>query len=224
MSPPSPGASSFSNMSPGLERGAGRKGENVPFLGTGWDRSARIAKAMRKQVLKVARGAEQDVPVRDEYASIGLCSLLLLVQLLGQVLLIPQGTFFGQIMFLSAFAASWAYNLYLSSMGKEYIQQMLLLEVLNLNEQHMRTHSLGTRTTAAVFACLILQPRSVGADQWKKAGFEPEVIIHKFIPNNTPVWSRWREKILDLIRDRIRSQGHCEHLLQVADNKSETCP
>ncbi|KAG2055211.1 hypothetical protein BDR06DRAFT_865656, partial [Suillus hirtellus] len=36
----------------------------------------------------------------DEYAAIGLCSLLLVAQLLAQLLLIPQGTFFGQIMFL----------------------------------------------------------------------------------------------------------------------------
>ncbi|KAG1720224.1 hypothetical protein EDB19DRAFT_1617072, partial [Suillus lakei] len=125
---------------------------------------------------------------------IGLCSLLLVIQLLGQLLLIPQGTFFGQIMFLSSFAASWVYNLYLSAIDKEYIQEQLLLKVLNLDEQHMQTYILGTRTAAAVFACLMLQPHGTG--------FKPESIIHNFIPNDTPVWVTWRKKILKVMRRR----------------------
>ncbi|KAG1735410.1 hypothetical protein EDB19DRAFT_1994731 [Suillus lakei] len=157
------------------------------------------------------------VPTRDEYAAIGLCSLLLVIQLLGQLLLIPQGTFFGQIMFLSSFAASWVYNLYLSAIDKEYIQEQLLLKVLNLDEQHMQTYILGTRTAAAVFACLMLQPHGVAADKWKELGFKPESIIHNFIPNDTPVWVTWRKKILKVMRRRVRSQDTCRDLLTVRD-------
>ncbi|KAG0701551.1 hypothetical protein DFH29DRAFT_982655 [Suillus ampliporus] len=138
-----------------------------------------------------------DAPVRDEYAAIGLCSFLLVIQLLGQLLLIPQGTLFGQIMFLSSFAASWAYNLYLSSIDKEFIQQNLLLEILQLQEQHMQTYSLGTRTTAAVFACLVLQPRD-DADN----NFKPEDIIRHFIPNDTQVWITWRQRVLGVMSER----------------------
>ncbi|KAG2362395.1 hypothetical protein BDR07DRAFT_1460919 [Suillus spraguei] len=136
------------------------------------------------------RGLNQEaVPMKDEYAAIGLCSLLLIIQLLGQLLLIPQGTLFGQIMFLSSFAASWAYNLYLSSIDKENIQQELLLRILNLDEQHIKTYSLGTRTTAAVFACLMLQPPGACAEsgsEWEKLGFKPEDIIR----NSFRIYSR----------------------------------
>ncbi|KAG1806306.1 uncharacterized protein HD556DRAFT_1321059 [Suillus plorans] len=163
------------------------------------------------------------VPVKDEYAAIGSCSLLLVTQLLAQLLLIPQGTFFGQIMFLSSFAASWAYNLYLSSIDNEHIQEELLLEALNLNEQHMRTYSLGTRTTAAVFACLMLQPPGVYEEsEWKRLGFEPEGIIRKFIPNDTPVWMTWREKVLGVMRDqKVCSRDTCYDLLQMSDQEKD---
>ncbi|KAG1735713.1 uncharacterized protein EDB91DRAFT_1250339 [Suillus paluster] len=152
------------------------------------------------------RPTQCDVPVRDEYAAIGLCSLLLVIQLLGQVLLIPQGTFFGHIMFLSSFVASWAYNLYLSSINKEYIQQKLLLDVLELDEQHMQTYSLGTRTTAA--------PRGNDADEWES--FKPAAIIQHFIPNDTQVWITWKQKVLGVISERDRNQEACYGLLQVS--------
>ncbi|KAG1735413.1 hypothetical protein EDB19DRAFT_1854037 [Suillus lakei] len=142
------------------------------------------------------------------YAAIGVSSLLLVIQLLAQLLLIPQGTFFGQIMFLSSFAASWAYNLYLSSIDNEYIQEKLLLEVLYLKEKHMRTYTFGTRTTAAVFACLMLQPR-----------FQPESIIRNFMPNNTHVWVTWREKVLEIMRTRDSSQDTRCGLLQMSDKE-----
>jgi len=164
-------------------------------------------------------------PVTDEYAAIGLCSLLLVIQLLAQLLLIPQGTLFGQIMFLSSFAASWVYNLYLSSIDNEYIQEQLILKELHLEKEHMQTYIFGTRTTAAVFACLMLQPaddvanKYVVADKWKGLGFKPESIIRNFIPNNTQVWVTWRKKILEVMRKRNSSQDDCRALLKMSDKE-----
>jgi hypothetical protein len=159
-------------------------------------------------------------PVRDEYAAIGLCSLLLVIQLLAQLLLIPQGTLFGQIMFLSSFAASWVYNLYLSSIDNEYIQENLIQEELGLKEKHMRTYSLGTRTTAAVFACLMLQPPGVCAEsEWKDLGFNPASIICNFIPNDTPVWIAWREKVLSVMKARNGSRDTCYGLLEMSSEE-----
>lgn len=118
--------------------------------------------------------------------------------------------------------ASWAYNLYLSSIDKEYIQEQLLLEVLNLDERHMRTYSPGTRRTAAVFTCLMLQPPSVCAElEWKRLGFEPEGAMWTIIPNDTPVWITWKEKVLGVMRNgKVRSRDSCYDLLQtVSDEK-----
>ncbi|KAG2069291.1 hypothetical protein BDR04DRAFT_1232300 [Suillus decipiens] len=156
-------------------------------------------------------------PIRDEYAAIGLCSLLLVIQLLAQLLLIPQGTLFGQIMFLSSFAASWGYNLYLSSIDNEYIQERLILKELHLEREHMRTYVFGTRTTAAVFACLMLQPPGVLAEpEWEKLGFQPENIIRTFIPNNTLVWITWRKKVLEVMKNRNGRRDTCHTLLKMS--------
>ncbi|KAG2343621.1 hypothetical protein BDR05DRAFT_911153, partial [Suillus weaverae] len=161
------------------------------------------------------------------YAAIGLCSFLLVIQLLGQLLLIPQGRLFGQTMFLCSFAVSWAYNLYLSSFDKEYIQERLILEELHLKEKHMRTYIFGTRTTATVFACLMLQPadgvahKYVAADKWEDLGFKPDSIIRNFIPNDTQVWATWREKILEVMRRRDGSQDTCHGLFQI-NSEEET--
>ncbi|KAG1877491.1 hypothetical protein F4604DRAFT_1652845 [Suillus subluteus] len=127
-------------------------------------------------------------PVRDEYAAIGFFSFLLVAQLLAQLLLIPQGTFTGQIMFLISFAVSWLYNLYLSSIDNEYIQERSILEIFHLKKKHMRTYICRTRTTATVFTCLMLQPPGIYEESgWTNLGFKPESIICNFIPNDTPV-------------------------------------
>ncbi|KAG2033630.1 hypothetical protein BDR03DRAFT_967089, partial [Suillus americanus] len=75
-----------------------------------------------------------------------------------RLLLILQGTPFGQIMFLSSTIISWVYNPYLSSLAldKEKIQQQLLFKTLKVG--HMSGFELGTRPTAAVFATLALRP------------------------------------------------------------------
>ncbi|KAG2129015.1 hypothetical protein DEU56DRAFT_915330 [Suillus clintonianus] len=124
-----------------------------------------------------------------EYRSIGLCSLLLGMQSLLQLLLIPQGTLFGQFMFLSSFVISWVYNLYLSSLDKEKVQQQLLFRTLKVGP--MSKFELGTRTTAAVFAALVLRPPPESAS----ASFEASKLLKCFLPNETAVWNKWRKHI-----------------------------
>ncbi|KAG2033635.1 hypothetical protein BDR03DRAFT_1071931 [Suillus americanus] len=155
-----------------------------------------------KNVLAITQGKfqlEYEPWIHNEYAAIGLCSLLLVIQFLTQLLLIPQGKLFGQVMFLTSFAVSWAYNLFLSSMDKEYLQEELLAQALNLSEDHMKTYKLGTRTTAAVFACLALQP-NCEPEEWEKRGFKPHEILRQFIPNDTHVWAVWRDQVLEQMR------------------------
>ncbi|KAG2033629.1 hypothetical protein BDR03DRAFT_967088, partial [Suillus americanus] len=73
-----------------------------------------------------------------------------------QLLLILQGTLFGQIMFLSSTIISWVCNLYLSTLNKEKIQQQLLFKMLKVGR--MSRFELSTRPTATVFATLVLRP------------------------------------------------------------------
>jgi hypothetical protein len=122
-----------------------------------------------------------------EYRSIGLCSMLLLVQFLAQLLLIPQGTLFGQVMFLSTLTISWAYNSYLSSLDGETIQRKLLVEEV-FQKPTMKRFQFGTWTSMTVFALLTAQSP------------EPQKLLESLIPNNTEVWMRWKEWVLDNIK------------------------
>ncbi|KAJ8585691.1 hypothetical protein M405DRAFT_397135 [Rhizopogon salebrosus TDB-379] len=172
-----------------------------------WVRMRATTKEGRKQVIVVdvihrwlgKKDAEsgpwvEDDEVNNEYAAIGLCSLLLVLQFVAQLLLIPQGTLFGQVMFLTSFAVSWIYTLFLSSMDKKYLHEELFIQALNLSEDHMKTYKMGTRTAAAVFACLALQPDH-DSGEWAKQSFRPSDILRQFIPNDTKVWAVWRDQV-----------------------------
>ena len=50
----------------------------------------------------------------------------------------------------------------------------------------MKKYTLGTRTSAVVFALLVLKPQ----DQ------DPRGLINQLLPNNTKVWKQWKETIL----------------------------
>ena len=152
-------------------------------------------------IVIVVKGAEKDVNAitkgrfllsiggQPRYTRVGLCSLLLLLQFLLQLLLIPQGSLFGQIMFLGTLGVSWAYNSYLSSLEKEKIQAKVLFK--KLGKPKMRKFRLGTRTTMTVFACLLI----CDGMESPYSGINPGKILRDFIPNDTQVWQRWRNKV-----------------------------
>ena len=123
-----------------------------------------------------------------EYRNIGLCSLLLTTQFIAQLLLIPQGSLFGQIMFVTSLAVSWAYNSWLSSLDKEEIQRRLLLDVV-LQRPLMTKYMLGTRTTMAVFVLLALNPSAPGK------------VLDDILPNDTKVWKKWKSTILSRLQN-----------------------
>ncbi|KAG0698696.1 hypothetical protein DFH29DRAFT_940293 [Suillus ampliporus] len=123
-----------------------------------------------------------------EYRNIGICSLLLTTQFIAQLLLIPQGALFGQIMFLTSLAVSWAYNSWLSSLDKEEIQRKLLLDVV-LKRPPLTKYMLGTRTAMAVFVLLALKP------------LHPDKVLDDILPNDTKVWKRWKTTILSRLED-----------------------
>lgn len=129
--------------------------------------------------------------------AVGFCCLLLLLQFLFQLLLIPQGSLFGQIMFLISLVVSWTYNTYLASLEKENIQTRILFQTLG--NPNMLRFRVGSRTTTAVFVCLLLSHNVEVRLEQKRSLFV--MILHSLIPNDTVVWRRWREKVIDQLLD-----------------------
>ncbi|KAG2360621.1 hypothetical protein BDR07DRAFT_1412118 [Suillus spraguei] len=155
---------------------------------------------MRTDVV-ILRGAEKDIdPITKgkfdlkmdgypEFRRIGFCSLLLLAQFLLQLLLIPQASTFGQIMFLTSLAASWAYNSFLSSLEREKIQIDILMKALR--DPPMLKIALKNRAAQAVFVCLVL---SDDIRRPPNSDFKPKEVLQCFIPNETRVWNTWKNK------------------------------
>ncbi|KAH7907502.1 hypothetical protein BJ138DRAFT_1174536 [Hygrophoropsis aurantiaca] len=126
-----------------------------------------------------------------EYRNIGWCSMLLTIQFVAQLLLIPQGTLFGQILFVASLGVSWGYNSYLSSLDKEQIQREILMKNVLMNPP-LKKYMLGTRSTMAIFVLLILKPA------------EPDKMLEEFVPNDTRVWRVWRDVVLQRIRKGVK--------------------
>ena len=124
----------------------------------------------------------------DEY--IGCCSIFLTIQFIAQLFLIPQGSLFGQILFVSSLGVSWVYNSCLSSFDKEKIQQRILLDDI-LRKPSLTKYILTTRTSAVVFALCVLSPE------------DPSKILEAYLPNDTKVWRKWKETVLQ----RLRAKG-----------------
>ncbi|KAI6152509.1 hypothetical protein BKA82DRAFT_29565 [Pisolithus tinctorius] len=60
---------------------------------------------------------------------IRMCSIILVIQAIAQLILVPQSSLFGQFMFVASVAVSWLYNLWLWSFDKEKVQRYLLMKV-----------------------------------------------------------------------------------------------
>ncbi|KIO00418.1 hypothetical protein M404DRAFT_1003854 [Pisolithus tinctorius Marx 270] len=120
------------------------------------------------------------------YQYIGWCSVLLMIQFIAQLLLIPQGTLFGQMMFVASLAVSWAYNLWLSSIDKEKIQREILMKILGGPE--LIKYDLPTWTSMVVFVLLILQAK------------EPEKVMDFLLPNDTEPWKKWKDAVIDRLK------------------------
>ncbi|KAG8809546.1 hypothetical protein FRC19_005156 [Serendipita sp. 401] len=140
-----------------------------------------------ESVCAVTRGGfSLNLAGESQHHRMGVSSLLLVVQFLLQLLLIPQGTLFGQIMFLVTFVCSWLYNCYLSSIDKEEVQRNILMSsILGIDPSNMKKYTFTKRTTAVVFLLLVLQPQ------------DKERMLNKLLPNKTDIWKKWKEQVLD---------------------------
>ncbi|KAG2115811.1 uncharacterized protein F5147DRAFT_674720 [Suillus discolor] len=158
-----------------------------------------ILKGAEKQVASITKGKlvlDMGNHHGEEFNAVGICSLLLLSQFLIQLLLVPRATLFGQIMFLSSLAVSWAYNSFLSSLEKEKIQTDILWK--SLDEPPITKFVLPNRTSEAACACFILH---AGVDKSRKSStdFKPKKILECMIPNDTRVWEAWRKHVAEQV-------------------------
>jgi hypothetical protein len=143
-------------------------------------------------VLKGAEGAVNSITrgrfclsfaSEPQYENIGRCSVLFTIQFIAQLLLVPQGSLFGQIMFVTSLGVSWIYNSWLSSLDKEKIQRDILLNSV-LEKPVLTKYHLSTRTSTVVFVLLVLQPEA------------PTKMLNELLPNDTAVWRQWKETIV----------------------------
>ena len=131
---------------------------------------------------------------------IGFSSFLLTVQFLAQLLLIPQGELFGQLMFVITLAFSWAYNSYLSSLDRDDLQTTILFDILGLDEGgSIKKYQFSSWTATVVFTYLSLQPPSVD----KPSQHAPK-ILDEMIPNDTEVWKLWKKAVAAKISTKQR--------------------
>ncbi|PPQ96069.1 hypothetical protein CVT26_004702 [Gymnopilus dilepis] len=130
------------------------------------------------------------------YYDIGWSAAALTTQFLLQLFIIPQGTLFGQIMFLSSLAVSWLYNAYLASLDKEALQTGILTKVL-LQEPKIRTIRFPKRTALVVFVAMYTRAE------------EPRQFLDEMIPNDTAVWRLVKQTITEAIGE----ENDPEHLL-----------
>ena len=123
--------------------------------------------------------------------SIRVAVFFLATQFLLQLLLVPQGMVFGQILFLATLAVSWTYNSYLFP-PIEMVQRKLLFDILKLRPSMLTKFSLGTRTQMAVFVLLTLRSN------------DPAKILDLLLPNDTKVWKRWKGIVLEKLKELER--------------------
>ncbi|KAG2060274.1 hypothetical protein BDR06DRAFT_927018 [Suillus hirtellus] len=182
-----------------------------------------ILKGAEKQVVSITKGKlvlDMGRIHGEKFNAVGICSLLLLSQFLIQLLLVPRATLFGQIMFLSSLAVSWAYNSFLSSLEKEKIQTDILWKWLN--EPPITKFVLPNRTSEAACACFILH---AGVDKSRKSStdFKPKKILEYMIPNDTRVWEAWRKHVAEqvLSKQKIKCFRPIEELVADLDDEEQ---
>ncbi|KAI6119555.1 hypothetical protein EDD16DRAFT_1519383 [Pisolithus croceorrhizus] len=118
---------------------------------------------------------------------IQMCSIVLVIQAIAQLILVPQSSPFGQLMFVVSVAVSWLYNLWLWSTDKEKVQRVLLMNILH--NPPLAKYILGTRTSMVIFVLLALDMD------------DPADIMNFLLPPNTKAWQMWKEAVIDRLRN-----------------------
>lgn len=154
-----------------------------------------LLKGREDAAMTVARGKFVFAPPssgRPDHRCIAWCSVLLLFQFIAQLLLVPQGSLFGQIMFVTSLAVSWCYNLWLCSHDKEEIQQKILHNtILGLKKEDVEPYGLKSWLAMVVFVLLTL----VLEDEELKE-HELKNVLDVLVEDSGEVWEVWKPAVL----------------------------
>ncbi|KAG6329324.1 hypothetical protein ID866_9765 [Astraeus odoratus] len=146
-----------------------------------------IVKGNANAVDSIIRGAfVLQFKTAPNYPDIEWCSNFLIIQFIAQLLLIPQGTLFGQLMFVGSLGVSWAYNMWLSSWNMDAVRREVCVRGV-LQEPVSRRYILGTRTSAVIFTLLVLRPD------------DPAKFMDLLVPNDTLGWRKFKGDVLSRI-------------------------
>ncbi|KAI6042775.1 hypothetical protein EDC04DRAFT_2891620 [Pisolithus marmoratus] len=118
---------------------------------------------------------------------IRMCSVILVIQAIAQLILVPQSSPFGQLMFVVSVAVSWLYNLWLWSIDKEKVQRDILMDTLG--RPRLPKYILGTRTSMVIFVLLALELDN------------PEDVMNFLLPPNTTAWRIWKAAVIKRLRN-----------------------
>jgi len=121
-----------------------------------------------------------------KYRAVHIAAALFTIQSILQLFLIPQGTLFGQSMFLSSLVISWLYNCHISSFDLDMAQANVLTKKV-LGDPVMQKYGLGTRTAAIAFVVLALQPPNPGE------------LFDQLLPN-TETWKIWKTAVGEKVK------------------------
>ncbi|KAF9476057.1 hypothetical protein BDN70DRAFT_763110, partial [Pholiota conissans] len=142
-----------------------------------------IVRGPESKIGTIKRGSYELVyPEKPPYHRIGFISIALAFQTFSQIILLPEATLKGQVIFLATFALSWLYNAYLASVDREKLQFRALRKVLGLSKP--KTKNFLMWASAVIATTFLLNPSS--PDDW----------IRQLIPNNVPTWIKWRECVI----------------------------
>jgi hypothetical protein len=163
-----------------------------------------VVKGSERVVARFTRGRfDLHYASEPKHHNIGIISLGLTTQFLLQLFIIPQGQLFGQIMFLSSLGVSWIFNAYLASVDRQDLQEEILTNAI-LRNPRLDTVAFPkwTSLVACAIVCLEAKPEHTRA------------ILDKMIPNNTEVWKRVKDAVLE---ETFENQPDSEGL-----NKADT--
>ncbi|KAI6143348.1 hypothetical protein BKA82DRAFT_2438942 [Pisolithus tinctorius] len=126
-----------------------------------------------------------------------LCSFLLIVQAIAQLICVPQSNLFGQLMFVVSIATSWVYNLWFLSFDKAGIRQEIFRSVLG--SPKLEKFIFPNRSSAIVSLLLLSgdkQKLSVDSEKLKK-------IMDALLPSGALVWETWKKIVIQRLQDGL---------------------